>query len=1090
MKNLSSFLVSILLPVLILAPAYSQNLNIPISNYDNKVYGRGYEAEVWAIACDQRNIIYAGNAGGVLEYDGSSWRFIPVREGVHIASLCVDEKGRVYVGSQGEFGLLAPDESGQLYYNSLSDSLAEEDRFFSTITKTMSSGKTVYFQALENLFIYQDGEIQVIYPETTFHTAFVVNDQLYVRQRETGLMKYENGSLQPVKDGDIFANLGIFSMISLDEPGKILIATQEKGLYILDPDQSQNSIRPLNTTHNEFLISAQIYGGLKLPGNQYAFNTLREGLIITDASGNINNVINTHAGLQGNDVKSITLDKHNAIWCAMNNGISRVDYSSPYSYYSENSGITGSINTITRHRNNLYVGTSAGLFVSPGNTNFTHPMQFRAINSLQDQIWDLKSIDNELLIGSNNGLFSLKNNILFRISGFNVRSLWYSEENRMLYAAGNMTLKAFRKSGEWVLTEDFPEIFESLIQITPNPQPEHSEIELWLGTSLDGVLRLHVYTDGSYSIDNYYESDGLVSGWIKPFIFNDSLIFGTSEGALAFIDEETAIESLPDSLKDDPDWARGFFEGKTLYQHYINRSLSYLVDDANMTWAIIDNELSLIIHEQPDQLIQQPFRMIDMGEINYIFPDRDNILWLGTAEGLVRYDMNRFGEMDHELQTQIRSVVISGDSALFNGTWYSSPETPGMPALPGSVQPDESVPALDFTGNDISFRFSMPFYHNESANEYSWRLVGSRQEWTAWSNRKLADYINLREGNYEFQVRARNIYGNESPVSSYKLNISPPWYRTRLAYFLYIILAVVVIIIAVRLGQYRLRKKNERLEQIVEERTEEIRKKNKILTQQKEEIEDSIQYAEKIQRAVLPDEDSLRERLPEYFILLKPQHYVSGDFYWLADNGSRIVVAAADCTGHGVPGAFMSMLGVSFLNKIIKENGLNKADQILNELRKDIIDALKSTGKEGEQKDGMDIALCVIDMDAGQMEFAGANNPLYMMRQDELLETKPDKMPVAYYPRTDDFSSHMIKLDKGDVLYMFSDGFPDQFGGPKGKKFMYKRFKELLQEIHKKPMTDQKQILDDTIQKWMAEPGPAGTGAEQIDDILIVGVRI
>jgi len=1089
MKCLSFFFAPLFLLLLIDTPAHTQNLNIPISNYDNKIYGRGYEAEVWAIACDQRNIIYAGNAGGVLEYDGTSWRFIPVREGIHITSLSVDESGQVYVGSQGEFGLLAPDESGQLYYISLSDSLAEEDRFFSTITKTMSSGNTVYFQALENLFIYQDGKIQVIYPETTFHTAFLVNDQLYVRQRETGLMKYENSSLQPVNDGDIFENLGIFSMLPLDEPGKILIATQEKGLYILDPDQSSNSITPLRNTHTDFLILAQIYGGLKLTGDQYAFNTLREGIIITDASGKIKNLINTEAGLQGNDVKSITLDNHNAIWCALNNGISRVDYSSPYSFYSENSGIKGSINTITRHNNILYVGTSAGLFVSPGNTNITHPMQFRAINSLQDQIWDLKSIDNELLIGASNGLFSLKNNNLNRISGYNVRSLWYSAETRMLYAAGNMALKAFRKSGKWVLAEDFPEIFEGLIQITPNPHPEHSEIELWLGTSLDGVLRLQVYADGSYSIDNYYESDGLVAGWIKPFIFNDSLIFGTSEGALVFIDEETYIESLPDSLKEDPDWARGMFEGKTLYQHYINRPLSYLVDNQN-TWAVIDNELSLIFHDQPEQLIQQPFRMIDMGEINYLFPDKDNILWLGTAEGLVRYDMKRFGEMDHEMQTHIRSVHISGDSALFSGTWYSSSIPPGIPAQPGSGQTDEFVPGLDFTGNDISFRFSMPFYHNESANEYSWRLVGSKQEWTEWSDRKLADYINMREGSYEFQVRARNIYGNESPVSSYKLNISPPWYRTRIAYILYIILAVVVIIIAVRMGQYRLRKKNERLEQIVEERTEEIRNKNKILTLQKEEIDASIQYAERIQRAVLSAEDSLYDRLPEYFILLKPQHFVSGDFYWLADNGNKIVVAAADCTGHGVPGAFMSMLGVSFLNKIIKENGFDKADQILNELRKDIIDALKSTGKEGEQKDGMDIALCVIDMDAGQMEFAGANNPLYMMRGDELLETKADKMPVAYYPRTDDFSSHIIKLNKGDVLYMFSDGYPDQFGGPKGKKFMYKQFKELLLEIHKKPMTDQKQILDDTIQQWMAEPGPAGTGAEQIDDILIVGVRI
>ena len=482
--------------------------------------------------------------------------------------------------------------------------------------------------------------------------------------------------------------------------------------------------------------------------------------------------------------------------------------------------------------------------------------------------------------------------------------------------------------------------------------------------------------------------------------------------------------------------------------------------------------------------------MINRGEINCLFPDRENILWLGTAEGLVRYDIGRLMEPQQVLMTEIRTVKTTGDSLLFDGTYGDIPGS-GFPySKVVFEQPKSYSPVLDYAHNNIIITFSMPFYQNEQENLYSWKMEGLRQGWTEWSNRHAAEYIRLPEGNYKFLVRAKNIYGNESPPASYMFSISPPWYRTIVAYIIYVLLALVFVYIAVRLGQYRLKKKNERLEQIVAERTEEIRAQNKILTAQQKEITDSIQYAERIQRAVLPDENLLQGILPEYFILLKPKYYVSGDFYWLTEDGGRIVVAAADCTGHGVPGAFMSMLGVSFLNKIIRENGIYQPDLILNELRKNIIEALKSTGKEGEQKDGMDIALCVIDMQSKMLQFSGANNPLYLVHRKELQETKADKMPVAYYPNAKDFSSRYIQLQTGDSLYLFSDGFTDQFGGPNGKKFMYKPFRELLMNICERPMAEQKQELEKAINGWMSPPAPGGTHVEQTDDILVIGVRI
>lgn len=1081
--------VALLFPLLSLSTARAQNLRIPVSSFDNRTYGRGYESEVWAVACDDRNIIYAGNAGGLLEYDGSRWRYIPVRQGLNIRSLGVDRSGRICVGSRGEFGLVVPDSTGTPGYISLSDSLAEDDRFFSDIWKILCDGDTVYFQAQENLFVYHGGKLSVIRPETSFHTAFLVDHKLYVRQRGTGLMVLQEGELQPVEGGGRFADLGIFSMLPTEEPDRILIATIEKGLFLYRSG-APDAITPLKTGNDDLLVRAGIYGGLKLAGDRYAFNTLRAGVLITDGRGRVVRAFNTATGLPDDDVKFITTDRLGGIWCALNSGIARIDYSSPLSACGKESGLTGSVNAVARHDGTLFAGTTSGLFRLEMKRNPAAGTTFRAVPGLKDQVWDLEEAGGELLIGTGNGLYALSGGHLALISRINVRSLCYLEDEKLLYAAGNMVLRTYRNRDGWKQVRDFPDVFEDVIRIVPDTGQVASGHRLWLGTATSGVLQLDIRQDDTHTLERYGQEDGLGPGWVRPFVLGDSVVFGTQQGLMTFVDEKTVAASLPDSLKNDPDFARGYFEGCNYYGHPANAPFTCLEESAGATWAVSDNHLSLVRPNHPDSLINTPFRIIDAGEINCLYPDNGNILWLGTAEGLLRLDTGHPEPPRVAVPPFIRRVATGRDSVVFGGSFPGPPESPGSPPGVSAAQPAGFVPVIDHARNDISFRFALPYYRNSGANAYSRRLVGAHQDWTPWTSRPEADYIGLREGDYEFQVRARNAYGDVEPIASYRFTVRPPWYRSPIALACYLILAAAFIWLAVRLGQYRLRKKNERLEMIVQERTEEIRRKNTILTQQKQEIEDSIQYAEKIQRAVLPDEESLREKLPGYFILLKPKHYVSGDFYWLAENGNRIVVAAADCTGHGVPGAFMSMLGVSFLNKIIRENKVYRSGRILNELRREIIAALKSTGREGEQKDGMDIALCVIDLEAGQLEFSGANNPLYLVHEKELLETRPDKMPVAYYPKTDDYTSHRVGLKKGDVFYLFSDGFPDQFGGPKGKKFMYKRFKELLLEVHDRPMAEQKKVLDDTIREWMSAPGPDGTLYEQIDDILVIGIRI
>ncbi|MEA3461823.1 MAG: SpoIIE family protein phosphatase, partial [Bacteroidota bacterium] len=303
--------------------------------------------------------------------------------------------------------------------------------------------------------------------------------------------------------------------------------------------------------------------------------------------------------------------------------------------------------------------------------------------------------------------------------------------------------------------------------------------------------------------------------------------------------------------------------------------------------------------------------------------------------------------------------------------------------------------------------------------------------------------------------------------------------------------AVVVIVIVIIYAYRQKRKDNKKIKEqnaLIREANEELKVLNEAISKQNNEIIDSINYAQRIQAAMLPPEPLFNELLDEVFILYKPRDIVSGDFYWIKQVNQYTILAAADCTGHGVPGAFMSMLGISFLNEIVQRREITQANQVLNELRSQIKRSLRQHGLPDESKDGMDMAICAIDRKNRVMQYSGANNPMYIIKDKngipELNEIKADKMPLGYYSGRDKpFTNQEIKLELGDTFYLFSDGFIDQKGGKDKKKFMSKNLKKLLLEIHDQPMYDQKQHLERVLEKWM-------NGQSQIDDILVIGARV
>jgi sigma-B regulation protein RsbU (phosphoserine phosphatase) len=289
------------------------------------------------------------------------------------------------------------------------------------------------------------------------------------------------------------------------------------------------------------------------------------------------------------------------------------------------------------------------------------------------------------------------------------------------------------------------------------------------------------------------------------------------------------------------------------------------------------------------------------------------------------------------------------------------------------------------------------------------------------------------------------------------------------------------------LETYHLKQQNKKLFLDLQEANKTLEKKvierTKKIESQRKEITDSLHYARRIQNALLPPDEELDMLLPSYFILNKPRDIVSGDYYWLAHKDNKVIVAVADSTGHGVPGAFMSILGVAYLNEILNQTVAIKANEILNQLRGQVIKSLHQTGKKDETRDGMEIALCVVDFKRRKLQYSGAFRPLYLIRDNVLKEFKGDSMPIGIYDYEESsFQNEELIFKENDIIYMFSDGYVDQLGGPDRKTFRSRNFKQLLINIHQKPLHEQKGILEKEYEEWRH-------GIGQIDDIMVMGIR-
>lgn len=411
----------------------------------------------------------------------------------------------------------------------------------------------------------------------------------------------------------------------------------------------------------------------------------------------------------------------------------------------------------------------------------------------------------------------------------------------------------------------------------------------------------------------------------------------------------------------------------------------------------------------------------------------------------------------------------------------------------------------------FSIYFSLPeiFSHRgdyKKAYEYQVKLKTVNDSIFNAENNKVISNVTEEYENQKQQLVIQNLH-KDKELQATELNK-----QKTVRNYLYGVMGLVLLIVFLMIIAYRTKQKANRQLQIlnaeingqkmeIEFKNEELNQQNdeiraqrdeidhqrKLIEERNREVMDSIHYAKRIQSAILPNKEFLDALFFDYFVLFHPKDIVSGDFFWAGKRKNLTLIAAADCTGHGVPGAFMSMLGGSFLNEIVAKDDVLSTNQVLDNLRKYVIDSLQQKGVFGEQKDGMDLAFCALDTETNKLQFSGANNPCWVIRIEsgipKILEFPPDKMPIAIYENMSPFTKHDIQLQKNDIFYIFSDGFYDQLGGPNQKKMLKKRFRELLLQYCNLPMQEQREQLLKAHDRWRGSQ-------EQIDDILVIGVKI
>jgi len=922
-------------------------------------------------------------------------------------------------------------------------------------------------------------------------------------------------SITPDRDGNIWVTSELSGVARISSVGKTL-SSSEYEIYIGDKLSDRVFGSYCTSDSSMFFITdafIKIYVKEKNSFESFSFDGMPTFFLVTsifeDSKSNIwfgtfhgglykfitekgkIKVYDIRDGLSSNWISNVGEDKHGNIWVSTwGGGITKINPDGELKIFDTSNGLVGNkVRKVVEDREgNLLIGTNEhGLLIFKGE----HFVSYFPEDGLVDpQVWAVeKGQSGKYWIGTNAGISILdpskrKGNQFtefYKLKGEHIRLLEQDNKGRMWIATDNQGIFTYnQRNGKFTYEPRLNSYLSSLI-VTALETDDKGKV--WTGT-LDGLV---AYDYDTRSSAYYTQTSGLAGNEITAIYFDKqsgNLWVGSRASGLSYLESDTfkimdsgekftASCIVSDSrgllwvgteargvLVIDPEKneiVRDFKESDGLLANLINL---IAVDDNDNIYIGTNKGLNIYDNEE-DHLFASTRKTGFVGietKPDAVYSDSNGRIWFGTVAGLTVFDSNIPREFNTEPLTHIIDFRVNLEER--------------------EMRPDLK---LRHTENDIIIDYISICLKNPESVIYQIMLEGADGNWRPVTTQTTVTYPALAPKKYTFKVKARNGDGvwNETPIS-YSFQIKPPFYKTWWFILMCVFLGGVIIGVYIKVRERNLIREKRILEEKVKERTAEVVAQKEELAEKNKDITDSIRYAKRIQVAILPPEIPFDNA----FILFRPKDIVSGDFYWIEQVGDKDFFAAVDCTGHGVPGAFMSIIGANSLNKIVREQGIYETDKIMNRLNEEVMVSLQAQDEEGGAiYDGMDMALVCYDKKTGELEYSGAYNPLVLVRNNEITEIKADRFSIGRSSRVMEdrvFSKHRMKMEKGDTIYIFSDGYADQFGGETGKKFKAKPMKELFVAINQKSMNEQKEILNNTFDAWRGE-------IDQVDDVIIIG---
>lgn len=773
--TLSMIIMSMQLIYLVSINAQMKPIGIPVVK--NYLTGEtGASTHSWDIIQDDHGIIYFANDAGVLRYDGEEWKVFPVSNGSIVRSLAIDDSGRILVGAYTEIGMLEHDSLGEFKYTRLNHLIPEENLDFDDVWKIHTTQKGIVFQSFEYLFILKGDSIKVIEPENRFGFSYYVDDELYIVEKEKGLMVLKDDELELISDDPIFTEDEIRFILPWNSR-QVLIGTFSRGIYLLE----EGDLDSWESEMNQIAIDKKLYTGIDIQ-DQIVIGTIYDGVYAFNRDGRIIQHFNRAAGLQNNTVLSAYKDYQDNLWLGLDNGIDYLKISLPVSFLNYNMGIETVYASII-HNGRLYAGTNQGLFTKEvANLGVPGLDNFDIVENTDGQVWTLHVEGDDLLCGHNRGAYRISGKTGEKIS--EARGVWnffkldgYDDH---LFSGTYDGIISYRKdeNGNWREFEKIKGFELSCRRIIPD-----NNGNIWISHDHEGLfrVRLNKKLDSVMIFEDYDDSRGL-RGEIpyKIHRMDGQFFVSTGEGFYSYEPGENRFKSS--------EKLNTFFDG-------LGRIDLLHEDDEGNKWYFSKKQIGLfrLLEDGTYINIYTPFLLLR----NMLLKDYENIytydhdnVFIGTINGLVHFDASIYKDYFVETSTYIKKVIISNrgeDSLLAYGS------------MNGNIARDRKV--LDFSWNTIRFNFACPDLENTDNIEYSYRLPGFSGEWSDWASGNEKEYTNLSEGKYIFEVKAKNIFNNTSQIDRFHFEIKPPFFRSRQALFLYIsmfLLGVSTIIILVR----------------------------------------------------------------------------------------------------------------------------------------------------------------------------------------------------------------------------------------------------------------------------------------------------